>query len=161
MKKLLLILSFLNISLLSLANQGTPLSKEDATEQLQQIMMTSEVNSGSLVELRYYVENGNVNFDDYIYIAQLLQEYPVYTAALLESARQISFSRRDTPVYKELIDLPFLDLASKYSSDIKKLLVDALRCKNAEDDAKLQLRIDALLAKCHYKSMDEFKAAQK
>ncbi|MBB6460987.1 hypothetical protein [Flammeovirga kamogawensis] len=161
MKKLLLTLSLLSISLFSLANQGTPLSKEDAIEELQQIMMTSEVNSGSLVELKYYVENGNVNFDDYIYIAQLLQEYPVYTASLLESARQISFSRRDTPVYKELIELPFLDLASKYSADIKKLLVDALRCRNAEDDAKLQLQIDALIAKCHYKSMDEFKLAQK
>lgn len=140
--------------------QDTPISKEDAEEQFRQIMMSSDVNMGGLSELRYYIETGNVNLDDYLYIAKLLQEYPQYTIVLLETARQISFSRRESDIYKGIIELPFLDLASKYKSDIQKLTLLALRSKNVEEDKVLQGQIDALISKCHYQTMEDFKKEQ-
>ncbi|MBD0400930.1 hypothetical protein [Flammeovirga sp. EKP202] len=154
---LLFIALLLNTPLFS---QDKPISKEEAEEKFRQIMMSSDVNVGGLSELRYYIETGNVNFDDYLYIAQLLQEYPVYTVTLLETARQISFSRRESAIYKSLIELPFLDLASKYKTDIHKLVLLALRSKNEEEDVKLQAQIDALIGKCHYKSMEAFREGQ-
>ncbi|NME70501.1 hypothetical protein [Flammeovirga aprica] len=154
---LLFIALFLNTSLYA---QEEPLSKTEAEEKFRQIMMSSDVNVGGLSELRYYIETGNVNFDDYLYIAQLLQEYPAYTVTLLETARQISFSRRETTLYKSLIELPFLDLASKYKSEIHKFVLLALRSKNEEEDAKLQAQIDDLISKCHYKTMEAFKEGQ-
>lgn len=159
MKQLLLLLITL-FCYTSLLAQDNPLTKTEAEEQLRQIIMSSDVNNGGLSELLYYFESGNVNFDDYIYIAKLLQMYPQYTVPLLETARQISFSRRETTLYKELIELPFLDLASKYKVEIHKLVLLALRSKNEGEDQALQEQIDELISKCHYKTMDEFNAQQ-
>lgn len=159
MKQLLLLLITLLFSI-SIYAQETFLLKEEAEEEFRQIMMSSDVNMGGLSELRYYIETGNVNFDDYLYIAKLLQEYPQYTVALLETARQISFSRRESEIYHSIIELPFLDLASKYKTDIQKLTLLALRSKNEEEDKALALQIDALISKCHYQSMEAFKEEQ-
>ncbi|WP_281615864.1 hypothetical protein [Flammeovirga sp. SubArs3] len=160
MRKLLFTLTFLISYQYNFAQDIVVITPDEAQEKFRQMVMSSEVNTGGLQELRYYIETSQVNLDDYLYIGELLQQAPRYTESLLESARQISFSRRESNVYRSLIELPLLDLANIHTKEISNLMRSALMSKSEESDAKIQGDIDILIKQCHYKDIEAFKKEQ-
>ncbi|MBB3698991.1 hypothetical protein KMW28_08540 [Flammeovirga yaeyamensis] len=159
MRNLLLSVCLL-IGIASYAQEIHQMSHDEAMEEFQKMIAQSEVNTGGLQELRYYIETSDVNLNDYIYIGKLLQIAPQYTQSLLETARQISFSPRESNLYHDLIELPLLDLARAHTSEISALMKEALRSRNHESDEVIQKKIDALVGQCHYKEIENFIAEQ-
>ncbi|WP_139262898.1 hypothetical protein [Flammeovirga pacifica] len=154
--KHLLLSVFLFIGFKSFAQEIHQLTHDEAITAFEKMMAESEVNTGGLQELKYYIETSDDNLDDYIYIGKLLQLAPRYTQTLLETARQISFSPRESNLYHNLIELPLLDLAQAHTSEISALMKEALRSRNVESDQVIQEKINTLISKCHYKEIDNF-----
>lgn len=140
------------------AQQQAKLSKNEAIRKIRKITDEGKHNRVAVKHVLDIAKKSELNFDTYVHIAGLVNEFGYHTDPLVQIARYASMAKVESAYYVQLADLVVMKLSETQEMvDIAKALAKPGKMKNEEIDR----RIKEIKGTCDFKTMDEAKVHNK
>ena len=126
--------------------------KIEAIKKITEIYKNSGSNTLSLVSILNMAKKDTINFDSYVYLANLVNEFGYNTVVLNEVAESVYHAKVETNYFKQLGDLAVMKLSE--SNKISKL-ANAISEIDTPVNTDVEKEIQALQKSADFKTIDE------
>jgi len=164
---LLVISILIAFTLTSCSNSGqdrtslqsqTAQMKHDAIERINQIYDKAAYNQGGIRSILIYSKKASTNFETFVYLAEMANEFGYHTDAFVGIARYASKAKVETDYFKQLAELSVMKLSETQkvvavASDISRL--------NTSNSADIEDELLKIRNTADFKTLDEAKAYNK
>jgi hypothetical protein len=132
--------------------------KIEAIKKINEIYKNSGSNTLTLMSILNMAKKDTINFDSYVYLANLVNEFGYNTLVLNEIAESVYHAKVETNYFKQLGDLAVMTLGDSYHI-IKS--ADAISELNTCTNIKAEKIIQTLQKSANFKTMNEARAYNK
>ena len=132
--------------------------KIEAIKKINEIYKNSGSNTLPLMSILNMAKKDTINFDSYVYLANLVNEFGYHTLVLNDIAESVYHAKVETNYFKQLGDLAVMKLSE--SNKISKL-ANAISELNTCTNINAEKKIQALQKSADFKTMDEARAYNK
>jgi len=126
--------------------------KIEAIKKINEIYKNSGSNTLSLMSILNMAKKDTINFDSYVYLANLVNEFGYNTVVLNEVAESVYHAKVETNYFKQLGDLAVMKLSE--SNKISKL-ANAISEIDTPVNTDVEKEIQALQKSADFKTIDE------
>lgn len=132
--------------------------KYETIEKIDQIYNKAAYNQGGIRSILTFSRRASTNFDTFVYLAEMANEFGYHTDAFVYIARYASKAKVETDYFKQLADLSVMKL-----SETKK--VEAIACDisklNTPTSTEIENELQEFRNAADFKTLDEAKAYNK
>jgi hypothetical protein len=134
------------------------LKKKAALKKITMLRRTAPFNQGGLIALEEIAEKATRNFDTYVHVAELMNEFSYNTEPLFYIAKYASKAKVETDYFNQLADLVLMKLSSSQKIIEIALTVSKLGTPTKEE---IEKDIQELENSAGYKTLDEARTYNK
>lgn len=132
--------------------------KSEAIEKINQIYDKAAYNQGGIRSILMFSKKASTNFDTFVNLAEMANEFGYHTNAFVHIARYASKAKVETGYFNQLADLSVMKLSEtkkveKIASDISKL--------NTSTSVEIENELQEFRNTADFKTLDEAKAYNK
>jgi hypothetical protein len=98
--------------------------KLEAIEKISLICDKAEVNQGGIREILDFAKKASANFETFVYLAEMANEFGYHTEAFVNIAKYASQAKVETVYFKQLADLSVMKLSE--TNKIEAIASDVL-----------------------------------
>jgi hypothetical protein len=138
-------------------SQNDP-KKDDAIKKIKEIEAKATFNNGGIQSILKSAEKATMNFDTYVYLANLASEFGYQTGGLVSIAEYASQAKVETDYFRQLGDLNVMKLSETQKVIDLALAVSKL---STSTDAQIEKQIQELKSTADFKTMDEARVFNK
>ncbi len=132
--------------------------KLEAIEKIRLIYDKAEVNQGGIREILDFVKKASANFETFVYLAEMANEFGYHTEAFVNIAKYASQAMVETVYFKQLADLSVMKLSE--TNKIEAIASDISELKRPTSP-EIEKALQGLQATADFKTLDEAKAYNK
>jgi len=132
--------------------------RKEAVNKINELKNTATHHKTALKSIAQIAKGASLNFDVYVYIAELASEFNYHTEPLVAIARHASQAKVETDYFNQLADLTVMKLSETQAFVDCALAVSKL---NASKSVEIEKKIEELKRTADFKTLDEAKAYNK
>lgn len=132
--------------------------KHETIEKIDQIYDKATYNQGSIRSILTFSRRAATNFDTFVYLAEMANEFVYHTDAFVYIARYASKAKVETDYFKQLADLSVMKLSE--TKKIEVIACDISKLKTPTS-TKIENELQEFRNAADFKTLDEAKAYNK
>lgn len=132
--------------------------KYETIEKINQIYEVAAYNQGGIRSILTFSSRASTNFDTFVYLAEMANEFGYHTDAFVYIARYASKAKVETDYFKRLADLSVMKLSE--TKKVEMIACDISKLKTPTS-AEIENELQKFRNAADFKTLDEAKAYNK